>query len=95
MIVRRKRNDSGEISEWLVIPEGAISDGVIHRYWKIDLSYGLSIIPDTCTDASVLECYEMEESFETLIRCIKETYSTEVMNMMYEYMNENDMKEMC
>lgn len=88
MIVRRKRNNSGEISEWLVIPVDEISRGIIRNYWTIDLSNGISIIPRIWGDASLLRYYEMEESLETLMRCIKEAYCGQVAEILYEYMKE-------
>lgn len=93
MIVRRRRNNSGEVSEWLIIPVDEISRGVVRNYWTVDLSNGISIIPRIWGDASLLRYYEMEESFETLMRCIKEAYCDQIAEMMYEYMNEG-LKEM-
>ena len=88
MIVRRKRNNSGEVSEWLVIPVDEISRGVVRNYWTIDLSNGISIVSRIWGDASLLRYYEMEESLETLMRCIKAAYCGQIAEIMYEYMKE-------
>ncbi len=66
MIVRRRRNDSGFISEWVVIPK---IDGVDHvkEYWIVDVSVGIIIEPYFNGSLSELkDIFEMEETEESL-----------------------------
>lgn len=71
VIIRRKRNDSGLSSEWIVIPKGKTESDMVKEYWLIDLSVGVIIEP--CFDGSlnmIKSIYEMEETEKTLRQCI-------------------------
>ena len=72
-IVRRKRNDSGISSEWVVIPKGKMESDMIKEYWLVDISVGVVIEPWFDGSLNMLRSiYEMEETEEALRGCIKE-----------------------
>lgn len=72
-IIRRKRNDSGFVSEWVVIPKGKIESDMVREFWLIDISVGVIIEPLFDGSLNMLKSiYEMEETKETLRKCINE-----------------------
>ena len=72
-IVRRKRNNSGFVSEWVVIPKGKMESDMVREYWLVDISVGVVIEPWFNGSFNMLKnIYEMEETEETLRQCISE-----------------------
>lgn len=73
VIVRRRRNDSGIISEWVIINEKDIKSDFIKMYWLVDISVGVVIEPWFNGSLNMIKgAYEMEENEETLRQCINE-----------------------
>ena len=73
VIVRRRRNDSGIISEWVVIKKSDIHSDMVRMYWLVDISVGVIIEPWFNGSLNMIKgTYEMEETEETLRKCISE-----------------------
>ncbi len=73
VIVRRRRNDSGFISDWVIIDKEKVVGDLVKDYWTADLSYGVVIEPwHSGSLALLMEDYEMEETPETFKRAMDE-----------------------
>jgi hypothetical protein len=84
MIVRRRKNDSGIISEWVVIKESDINSDMVRMYWLVDISVGVIIEPWFNGSLNMIKgAYEMEETEETLRQCIGEAMR-QTMKEMFE-----------
>ena len=71
VIVRRKRNNSGFVSEWVVIPKRNIKSDMISEYWLVDISVGVIIEPWFNGSLNMIRgIFKMEETEETLRKCI-------------------------